>query len=155
VLPEALVELAAHTACDVRDDPVQCFSALLIDVQILVHERAKEPARLRAPVRIGPAKGARRRMPVARRTVLQPGYRIAERGHREPQHRRPFRGVRDLIQTTLLEAALEMDVGRIGNDPPALEPRKSPPRTWDGHRWSIGLIAHRELRAALVEIGRG
>src|SRR5262245_44439173 len=64
VLSEALVELAAHAARDVRDDPVERLPATLVKVQVLVHERAQEPARLRAPVRIGPAKGARRRMTV-------------------------------------------------------------------------------------------
>jgi hypothetical protein len=59
------------------------------------------------------------------------------------------------LQTSLLEAALEMDVGLVGNDPSAIEARKPPSLARDGRCRSVWLIAHREPRPALIEIGAG
>src|SRR5258706_11374365 len=52
VLAEPLVELAAETAGDVRDDPVERFAAVLVEIQIVVDERAQQTSGLRAPIRV-------------------------------------------------------------------------------------------------------
>ena len=116
VLTEPLVELAPETAGDVRDDPVERFAALLVEVEIVVDQSPEESSGLRAAVGVHGAESVGRRVALARGPALEPGGAVAQRGDPEPDHRRADRGIGDLVQAALLEAALEPDVARIRDD---------------------------------------
>ena len=152
VLAEALVELAPHAAGHVGDDAVEGLAPLLVQVEVLVDQRAQQPPGLRAAVGVGPPQAAGRRVALGRAPVLEPGDRLAERGHREALHRRALRGVRHLVEPALLEAALEMDVARVRDDAPALAAGEAPALARDRGGRAIGLIAHGEERVRLREV---
>ncbi|HAL47582.1 MAG: hypothetical protein CL694_08455 [Chloroflexi bacterium] len=46
VLAESLVELTAHATRDVRDEPVERFPALFVEVEVVVHIGAQIPTGL-------------------------------------------------------------------------------------------------------------
>ena len=152
VLAEALVELAPHAAGHVGDDAVEGLAPLLVQVEVLVDQRAQQPPGLRAAVGIGPPQAAGRRVALGRAGVLEPSDRVAEHGHREALHRRALRGVRHLVEPALLEAALEMDVAGVRDDATALAPGEAPAPARDRGGRAIGLIAHGEERARLREV---
>src|SRR5262249_6575661 len=87
--------------------------------------------------------------------MLQPGRRVAERGHGEAQHRRADRGVRDLVEGARLEAALEVNMSRVRQYASGFDPREAPARAPDFRRRSVGLITNREQRITLVEVLSG
>ena len=155
VLPEALVELAPHPARHVGDDPVDGLAPVLVEIQILVGERAQQAAGLRAPIGVGPAQASRRRMARGRVAVLEPGHAVAQRGHGEAEHRRAHRGVGDLVQAALLEAAVEVDVRRVRDDASALDAGEVPPRARDQGLRSVGHVPNRQDGAGLLEVGGG
>ena len=154
VLPEALVELAAHAARDVGDDPVQRLPPLLVEVEVLVDQGAQQAPRLGAAIGVRPAHHARRRMALGAASVLEPGHRLAERGHGEALHGRAHRRVGDLVEPPLLEAALEVDVACVRRDAAGLDVGEAPALARDDGRRPVGLITDGEQRIALVEVGR-
>src|SRR4030095_3496214 len=126
VLPEPLVELAAEPTGDVRDDAVERFPALLVDVEIVVDERAEQPAGLRAPVGVRVAESAWHRVALLRGPVLEPRDRVTEGRDAEPYYRGAHGGVDHLIEAALLEPAVEPDVPRIWKDPAGVDPGGAP-----------------------------
>ena len=152
VLAEALVELAAHAAGHVGEHAVEGLAALLVQVQVLVDQGPEQPPGLGAAVGVGPAEAAGRRVALGRAAVLEPGHRLAERGHREPLHRRALRGVGHLVEPPLLEAAVEVDVPGVRDDASALAAREAPALARDRGGGPVGLIADGEERVPLLEV---
>src|SRR4030095_10782649 len=107
-------------------DAVEGAPAVLVHVQIVVDHGAEEASRLRATVGIGVAEGARRGIPLGLAAMLEPGDAVAERGHAEAEHARPPAGVGELIEPSLLEAALHVDMAGIGDYAPGLHAREAP-----------------------------
>ena len=155
VLPEALVELAPHPARHIGDDPVDGLAPVLVEIQILVGERAQQAPGLRAPIGIGPVQAPRRRMPRGRVAVLEPGHAVAQRGHGEAEHRRAHRGVRDLVQAAFLEAAVEVNARRIGNDAPGLDTGEAPARACNQGLRFVGHVSNGQDGAGLLEVRGG
>jgi hypothetical protein len=154
VLAEALVELAPHAAGHVGDDPVEGLAALLVEVEIPVHQRAQHAAGLRAPVGVGPAQRAGGRIGLGGRAVLEPRGAVTQRREADAEHRSAHRRVGDLIETPPLEAAFQPHVPRVGDHAPTGLPREAPARAGNGLGRTVQLIAHQQHRARLVEIGR-
>ena len=153
ILTEPLVELAAETTGDVRDDPVERLAAVLVEVQIVVDERAQQTSGLRAAIRVHVPENVRRGVSFACRPVFEPGGAVAQRGDAEPHDRRADRRIGHLVQAPLLEPALEPDVACVGDDRAAGDAGKAPAVALDRGRVSIGLVADLQHRGALVEIG--
>src|SRR5215470_9031654 len=110
VLPEPLVELSQHGSRHVGDDAVERATATLVHVQIVMDHGAQEAARLRAAIGVGVAERPRRGIALGRAPVLEPGDAIAQRGHAEAEHAGAHSRVGELIDASLLEAALEIHV---------------------------------------------
>jgi hypothetical protein len=92
-------------------------------------------------------------MPRGRVAVLEPGHAVAQRRHREAEHRRAHRGVRDLVQAALLEAAVEVDARRIGDDASALDAGEAPARACNQGLRSVGHVPNGQDGAGLLEVG--
>lgn len=155
VLAEALVELAADPARHVGDDPVEHLAALLVHEQVVVDHRAQEAPRLGAPVGVGVAQPAGRGVALGRRPVLQPRRGIAQGGHAEAHDGRADGRVHHAVETALLEPALEPHVGRVGRRAAVDDAGKAPACARDGNRLGVRLVAHRQHRVPLVEVGGG
>src|SRR5215469_14240881 len=87
---------------------------------------AQESARLRAAIRVGMADRPRRGIALGRAPVLEPGDAIAQRGHAEAEHAGAHSRVGELIDASLLEAALEIHVAGVGDDAPAFHAGEAP-----------------------------
>ena len=135
--------------------PSMRLAPVLVEIQILVGERAQQAPGLRAPVGIGPAQAPRRRMARGRVAVLEPGHAVAQRGHGEAEHRRAHRGVRDLVQAALLEAAVEVDARGVGDDASALDAGEAPARARNHGLRSVGDVPNGQDGAGLLEVGGG
>src|SRR2546428_9745013 len=141
VLPEPLVELTAKPAGDVRDDSVERLPTLLVEVEVVVDQRPEQPPGLRSTVGVRVTDGRRRRIPLARRPVLEPGDRVTERRDAEPEYRRADRGVGHLVEPPLLEPAVDPDVARVGHDAAGGDTGEAPPATRDRRRLAVRLVA--------------
>src|SRR5262249_49431850 len=60
----------------------------------------------------------------------------------------------DLVQAALLEAAVEMDVRRVGDSASALHASEAPARPGNRRLRPVGHVAHRQHGAGLLEVGR-
>ena len=144
-LAEALVELAAPGARDVRDHPVEDLPGGLVLVQAEIEQVTQEPAGLRHPDDVGVVELAGTRVAGGRRARAKPRGGIAYREEPEADERRILGPVDQLVDLPGLESAGERDVRRVG------EP---PRRPRDRHRRRAGVLADGEPRRRIAEVGR-
>src|SRR5262245_52331339 len=112
-LREAVIEAAASTAGDVRQDAVEHLPALLIGVEAVVEKRAQESPALRDAEAVGVLDEAAlvgQSRHVVARTVLEKRHEVADRGGSEPNDRGLLRRVHQFVNFAGLEAAFERDV---------------------------------------------
>ena len=110
---------------------------------------------MRSPVRVDVPKGAGSRMVFAGRPVLEPRRALAQRRDPEPANRCADRGVRDLVDPALLEAAVEMDVTRVRHDLAAGDAGESPSLTRDRLRNAVEHIADDQDSVPLFDVCGG
>ena len=114
--------------------------------------RAQEAPGLRAAVGVAVAKRARRRIALGRAAVLEPRGAVAERRHAETEHARADGRVRELVDPALGEAARQVDVAGVRDHALAFHAREAPCSRGNHLRRAVGLVAHHEDGARLLEI---
>ena len=145
-LTEALVELAAAGAGDVRHHAVEDRAPRLVLVQAEVEEVAEEPPGLRHAQDVGALELGRAGVALGGGREAEPGGRVAHGDEAEADEGRLLGAVDQLVDLPGLEAAVEAHVGRVG------EP---PRRARDRGGGSAGVLANRQAGRRVVEIGRG
>jgi hypothetical protein len=103
-----MVELAAATAGDVREDAVEDERACLVEVATLVKELAQQPPGLRHPVAEG-------RLEITVAPEVGDGVAHGEQGR--PRHRAIARAVDQRVPVKSLEPAVQRDGLRVAELP--------------------------------------
>ena len=145
-----------------RDDTIENPSATLVPIEAVVEIRAQQPPALGGPEGDGAAEGAFRDIQRLRRAVLEHGNRIANRRQPQSRQRRVFGHVDHVVYSAGLEAAGEIDGGRILDDAvPVLSgelpflpgngvPFPAHPVTYREHVAGIRRVSHRIGNVATV-----
>src|ERR671930_460475 len=84
--------------------------------------------------------------------VLEPRDAIAQRGDSQSAHGRTNRGVGDLIDTALPEAAIEPDMMAVWHHTVVHGARKAPARSWNDLSLRVGLITHEEYGPGFFQV---
>ena len=137
-----------------RDDAVQRNASLLVVVHSIVDIGPEETTALRRAESVGVVNRARARVAVLLGLVLEEGHDVSHRRHSQPDDIRARSRIDQLVDSSRLEPASEIDVIEVGFDLLVLDADELELVPGYVGRGAVRVVANGESRAGFVGVGR-